>query len=695
MKKSILTLAMAAICGSAMAQDPICQLPNSDFESKFVQGYKVGLTTTSEPLNWHGYPTMSGSNAAIGQRKGDKLSNSEDIHPGSKGTKSVYIKATKIAGILANGVMTSGRVNSSSNTADDPANNYNYSPGGSYTANKNQNKDFDPDFTGKPDAMKVWVKFVAKDATKNSKYPYASVNAVLHNSNTYQDPEVKGNDYSNIKIAGASNFKIGENNGYDKWTELTLPFTYYNTAEDKNPAYMLISFSTNAQPGEGTEGDMLFIDDLEFIYYSELKTATYDNESLDFNKSNQVNINKVYDPALLKITSNGEGATISRNYDAATGLLTITIKGNDIAENEDNYHTYKIQFTAPRTSKKYDAGLIVTVDGSVNPKQNSSIDIYEMPNYTYMMQLNNFILESEDMPVGNIVLTGLKADASKVGMMTFASKQTIQISEGTDETYAGAWIGPSLGDVPVKFKGKKTNERLFCNIDIDMGQIINVVFGKDFTVVNDQQAVTADEVGTKDVILNRSFAQGWNTICLPFNVKPTDIAKGAKAQEFSDVNANALNFAEVTEMQANTPYLFFAPQAIASGKVLENKNVVEGVAQSVTKEGYTFCGTYTLTDMQGKYGVANVEGVQKIMRGAAGSSLAGTRAYFTTTNTKANGMRINFGGNGITGINQINAENVQNAAAVYNLQGVKVSNHGTTNLPAGIYIMQGKKVIVK
>lgn len=699
MKKSILTFAMAAICGSAMAQDAICQLPNSDFESKFVQGYKVRLTTTSEPLNWHGYPTMNGSftNTTFGRPCGDKLRPSDEVRPGSYGTKSVYIKATEVGGVLANGVMTSGRVNSSSITPDDPANNYNYSPGGSYTANKNQNKDFDPDFTGKPDAMKVWVKFVANDATKNSEYPYASVNAVLHNSNTYQDPEVKGNDYSNIKIAGASNLKIGENNGYDKWTELTLPFTYYNTAEDQEPAYMLISFSTNAQPGKGTVGDMLFIDDLEFIYYSELKTATYDNESLDFSTSNQVNINKVYDPALLKVTSNGEGATISRNYDAATGLLTITIKGNDIAENEDNYHTYKIQFAAPRTSKKYDAGLAVTVNGSVYLEQESSINIYEMSNDTYMMQLSNFVLGGAT-PIGNIVLTGLKANASKIGMISFVSKQTIQISEGTDETYAGLWGGPSLGDVPVVFEGKMTDNRFFCNIDIDMstmGQKINVVFGKDFTVVYDQQAVTADEAGTKDVILNRSFAQGWNTICLPFNVKPTEIAEGAKAQEFFSVNANALNFAEVAEMQANTPYLFFAPQAIASGKVLENKNVVEGVAKSVTKEGYTFCGTYTLTDMQGKYGVANVEGVQKIMRGAAGSSLAGTRAYFTTTNTKANGMRINLGDNGITGINQINAENVQNAAAVYNLQGVKVSNHGTTNLPAGIYIMQGKKVIVK
>lgn len=691
---------MAAICGSAMAQ---YQLPNSDFESGFVHANKTGISTYyDEPLNWHGFPTMDGESYIFntGRKQGDKLCESDDIHQDSKGTKSVYIKTTfvGIPGIkteLANGVMTSGRVNSSSSTPDDPANNYNYSPGGTFTNNnKNKNKNFNPYFTGKPDFMKVWVKFVAKDATKNSEFPYASVNAVLHNSNRYQDPEGT-TDYSDVKIAGASDLKIGEK-GYDKWTELTIPFEYYHKAKEDEPAYMLVSFSTNTKPGKGTDGDMLFIDDLEFIYNSELKTATYDNQSLDFSTSKQIKINKVYDPSLLKMTSNGEGATISKIYDAATGLLTITVNGNDISENESNFHTYTIQFVAPETTKNFNSGLTVTVNGSQAPEQPSSINIYKMTNDTYMMELSNFILGEE--PVGNIVLTGLKADKSKIGMNTFESTQTIQITEGTDETHAGEWMGPGLGDVPVVFAGKMTDNRFFCNIDIDMStmeQKIKVVFGKDFTVVNDQQAVTADEVGTKDIILNRSFAQGWNTVCLPFNVKPTDIAEGAKAQEFSGVNGNALDFAEVTEMQANTPYLFFAPQAIASGKVLENKNVVEGVATSVTKEGYTFCGTYTLTDMQGKYGVANVDGVQKIMRGAAGSSLAGTRAYFTTTNTKANGMRINLGNNGITGINQINAENIQNAAAVYNLQGVKVSNHGTTNLPAGIYIMQGKKVIVK
>lgn len=354
-EKSILTLAMAAICGSAMAQ---YQLPNSDFESGFVHANKTGISTYyDEPLNWHGFPTMDGESYIFntGRKQGDKLCESDDIHQDSKGTKSVYIKTTfvGIPGIkteLANGVMTSGRVNSSSSTPDDPANNYNYSPGGTFTNNnKNKNKNFNPYFTGKPDFMKVWVKFVAKDATKNSEFPYASVNAVLHNSNRYQDPEGT-TDYSDVKIAGASDLKIGEK-GYDKWTELTIPFEYYHKAKEDEPAYMLVSFSTNTKPGKGTDGDMLFIDDLEFIYNSELKTATYDNQSLDFSTSKQIKINKVYDPSLLKMTSNGEGATISKIYDAATGLLTITVNGNDISENESNFHTYTIQFVAPETTK--------------------------------------------------------------------------------------------------------------------------------------------------------------------------------------------------------------------------------------------------------------------------------------------------------------------------------------------------------
>lgn len=483
------------------------------------------------------------------------------------------------------------------------------------------------------------------------------------------------------------------------WTDIKIPFIYKEENLTELPEKLNVIICAGDywnRPGLQV-GSTLDVDDVEFVYNSELENATYNGETITFDNG-KATVNKSFNINLLEASSNGIGARIVKIYDAATGVLTLRVLGNNISEDETNFHEYTIQFNKPVSSTTYNGNLTVDVTDMPSSNQTSAITVYEMPDHSKTMELKNFKLESLGMDVGNIVLTGLSPKQSNKDLDLLSTEQTIQITDGDDESVE-EWTGPNLGDVPVVFEGKMTDNRFFCNIDIDMSetiqQTIKVVFGKDFTVVNDQQAVTADEVGTKDVILNRSFAQGWNTICLPFNVKPTEIAEGAKAQEFFGVNANALNFAEVTEMQANTPYLFFAPQAIASGKVLENKNVVEGVAKSVTKEGYTFCGTYTKTDMEGKYGVANVDGVQKIMRGAAGSSLAGTRAYFTTTKTKANGMRINLGNNGITGINQINAENVQNAAAVYNLQGVKVSNHGTTNLPAGIYIMQGKKVIVK
>lgn len=714
MKKSILTLAMAAICGSGMAQ----QLPNVGFENwKTTCGttYNPGALTNKktvrpgiEPTDWNGSNVnqlglATNKNMCTRQEEnGNKFARLKNDYAGA-GEKL----RSPAPGFLS---LAQPWVFATSSMTDEEK--MKLGNGGTYGSTA---------FGNKPDYIKLRYRHTAVNNEKariiayiwngtfKSRFP-KSVNFTCTAYKNWEncddlDRVVMNVDANQYKASTSGDGKLIASVDHEittdasDWTEIKIPFTYKKENITELPEKLNVIICAGDywnRPGLQV-GSTLDVDDVEFVYNSELKNATYDGETIIFDNGKAI-INKSFNINRLEASSNGIGAQIVKIYNAATGVLTLRVLGNNISEDEMNFHEYTIQFNKPVSSTTYNGNLTVDATGMPSSNQTSAITVYEMPDHSKTMELKNFKLKSLGMNVGNIVLTGLSPKQSNKDLDLLRTEQTIQITDGDDES-VGEWMGPSLGDVPVVFEGKMTDNRFFCNIDIDMSetiqQTIKVVFGKDFTVVNDQQAVTADEVGTKDVILNRSFAQGWNTICLPFNVKPTEIAEGAKAQEFSGVNTNALNFEEVTEMQANTPYLFFAPQAIASGKVLENKNVVEGVAKSVTKEGYAFCGTYTLTDMEGKYGVANVEGVQKIMRGAAGSSLAGTRAYFTTTNTKANGMRINLGGNGITGINQINAENVQNAAAVYNLQGVKVSNHGTTNLPAGIYIMQGKKVIVK
>ena len=154
-------------------------------------------------------------------------------------------------------------------------------------------------------------------------------------------------------------------------------------------------------------------------------------------------------------------------------------------------------------------------------------------------------------------------------------------------------------------------------------------------------------------------------------------------------------------LKANVPYLVYFPAETTVGTTEKPLYFVTNVASyqptSVEHNGFTFVGNYEASkSMNGLYGVASEGDVQKIMLGTAASTLPATCAYFTApTGQNANGLRICFDGGEVTGINQVNGAQAQSAGAVYNLQGIKVSNRGTNNLPAGLYIMQGKKVIVK
>ena len=199
-----------------------------------------------------------------------------------------------------------------------------------------------------------------------------------------------------------------------------------------------------------------------------------------------------------------------------------------------------------------------------------------------------------------------------------------------------------------------------------------------------------------NVIVNRTFAKGWNTVCLPFDVAVKNL-KAAKAQEFVKSNGSSLTFNEVADgmLKANVPYLVFFNNEVSDPFYYGGK--VEATNPTpVEYNGFTFVGNYEANkSMNGLYGVASEGDVQKIMLGTAASTLPATCAYFTTKNLNANGLRICFDGGEVTGINQVNGAQAQSAGAVYNLQGIKVSNRGTNNLPAGLYIMQGKKVIVK
>ena len=109
---------------------------------------------------------------------------------------------------------------------------------------------FEARLNGQPDAMKVWVKFKQGPlAKKNKAYVYATVNAVITDGTYYQDPEGK-NNFKNV-VAKATNNMI-ESKDF-AWQELTVPFDYDTyAANNAKTKAILVTFSTNAQPGVGS-----------------------------------------------------------------------------------------------------------------------------------------------------------------------------------------------------------------------------------------------------------------------------------------------------------------------------------------------------------------------------------------------------------------------------------------------------------
>ena len=478
MKKLLLISSFAVLTLSTANAQTVFQLPNSDFESDSIQAYKDDKFSFFEPQYWHGYATIDGTIGQMG-RSGEKLNMSTDVRPDSKGKQSVVIKCTSIMGIKANGVMTTGRIYANSVTATDADQNYNYSePGKKDDSHENANSSFSQPFQGHPDAMRVWVKFDAAEETQKSDYKYASCNAVITTGARYQDPEGT-TDFSAVRVARAYDDKIAK---YGEWQQLEMPFDY-TFGENDDPQYILISFTTNAQPGAGTADDKLYIDDIEMVYnhgLSSIKVA--DKEIFEAGKTEFDCSDVVFDGFNLDWTKDGKGAKSEMDFNRKTGVATITVKAEDF-EVSNNSTTYTVQFKTEESEERtYTEKLDIKVNDVPVDPIDAKIIVNEYKDGSCDLSLPNFsiTLNGQPMPIGTINLTYLSLN-SEGGVKKFSDKRDIKIVPGDDPSVP--WTGPSLGNIPLQIDGKMNDTRLYCTLNIELAGIkVNVTVGEESAV---------------------------------------------------------------------------------------------------------------------------------------------------------------------------------------------------------------------
>lgn len=298
------------------------QLPNQSFEA-----WHTSTGDYVEPNGWHSFESASGSFASLA---GHHLKKSSDAHSGDA---SACIIATSLFGIIANGTMTTGRLNAGSMSATSTDNNA-YLDTSKNDVDGNGDRFYIPQYS-RPDSVVVWVKFKQGKATPS--HPYATISAVITNGTYYQDPEDK--TYSNV-VAKAKNNKIATTGG--KWVRVSAPFVYTKNAVE--PQAILITVSTNADAGQGSEDDEVLVDDIELVYNAKvtsLKIKGQDVAGFSPDKNEyEMELNGVITADDIELTVDGKATnkvkTVEVEYDndnQPTGyyLCTATAIGADMS----------------------------------------------------------------------------------------------------------------------------------------------------------------------------------------------------------------------------------------------------------------------------------------------------------------------------------------------------------------------------
>lgn len=310
------------------------QAVNANYD--FVNGGFEGAWSSNEPQGWHSFGSATGGFAGFVSGNTGQFTKSDDIRPGSSGSQSARIQSKSVLGVKANGNCTNGRINAGSMTASDAANNYNFSDPGSSAYNT--------PFVGQPDSLVFWAKYIPADQNPSNSSNKARAHAVITTNARYQDPE--SSDYSAVKIADAEiNYTAGDMG----WQRLSVPFRYYNISPDQ-AAYILMTFTTNAQQGGGTTSgstvDNIYLDDVQMIYNYGLKSVKLNGQKLTFaNKQASVDL-PFSDSYAWEVTTDGKGAKVIIGYDAETYKACIYVLANNYAQAQA-YAIYTVQMTAP------------------------------------------------------------------------------------------------------------------------------------------------------------------------------------------------------------------------------------------------------------------------------------------------------------------------------------------------------------
>ena len=234
------------------------------------------------------------------------------------------------------------------------------------------------------------------------------------------------------------------------------------------------------------------------------------------------------------------------------------------------------------------------------------------------------------------------------------------------------------------------NALLYANEAYDHNNVVANGTAKK-VVLTDANAFNCPEDFTAEkVTLKRTVHKNINSFVLPFFVTAGDL-DAQNLATFTSATESEVTFTKVNEVDSNVPFItvdFQGAEGNNEFTFFGNKKDFKATPASFDK---AFKGVYAPQSAKGLYGI-NADGNLQI--GSEKATINAFHAFYQAAEGQTAPAKISFEGEA-TGINNVAATTVANGA-VYDLSGRRVAEKlAGASLVKGIYVVNGKKVVVK
>lgn len=430
--------------------------------------------------------------------------------------------------------------------------------------------------------------------------------------------------------------------------------------------------------------------------------------------------NVLQNPNNLKVTYTISTKDEDVEIDASTGNVIISKRGiYTITATGDATNTYK-KTTATCTLKVFDstkqdetftfiAGLhkgtqtgnskedqivqdVVTIHGT-----NAAFAAITGTEYTYRLYQNSSTTISTK--VGKI--TKIEFIGSNNSLSNYSLKKLTSMTDNnytcTDPNY-GVWEGSA----------KKVEFKAIAQVRA-IQIIVTILIPKEYTMDETKTKNVIEDCAYANVTLQRTLSKDyWNTFCVPFALDAEQVTQyfgeGTQLRTYEgNCNNNIVYFATVDNIEAGKPYIMKPGNAVVQNPTFEG---VSMVATGLDENGNPQAvGDASTVQMKGIYNqiLLNTDKTELFLGDndlfyypiddIDARTIGGLRAYFIVPQgTDIKKLRANLDGTP-TSLDTI-FDTEESNAPVYNLQGQCVGNT-LRALKSGIYIQNGKKVVVK